>query len=361
MSRRPTVPPDRGTLVPPAGLHLLCHAIGEPVAVVAVPSGAVLERNAAFHRLFGDPERLADLSPRLRRAATEKPRRYPRMRLAGRRGIPVDGAVRIVPIPTVQPPQAFFHVAPRGAALPSPAEAQRLERLLEEGLARIQNFERLRSLGELAAILVHEIRTPLTTIRMLVDAVRRADLDALHRKRLDGAVEQVERIDRQLSRIRDYARPFRLEAAAVDAREIVASALSALQGVLGRPGLALELEPDSGPTTVWADRERMTEALTNVVLNAAEALEKGGRITVGVAPARRRGWTEIRVWDDGPGIPADALPRVFQPFFTTKRTGSGLGLALVKKILDLHGGFVHLRSAPGKGTLVTLELPPPKK
>ncbi len=345
-----------------AGLHMLCHAARDPVAVISIPRGAVLEVNRAYRRMFAVPDPLpldltvVDLAPRLARVLrdwdADRPRLVSRISLRG-----IDGAVRLLALPSTFPVQAFFHFMPRRR--PRGANPERLKELLDERLEQIRSFERLRSIGEIAAVIVHELRSPLTSIRVAVESARRsAALDPSLRGRLDAALEQVERLDRLLSGIRNFTRPYTLAPRRIDVRETIATALRAVEGQLQGPQTTVTVEVRPDPLSMVADPERLEEALQNVVVNAVEAMPEGGLISIAAAPSRRRrGWIEIRVTDRGPGLAPELMPKIFQPFVTTKPSGTGLGLSIVKKIVEQHGGFVSLKSGEGKGTLVVLELP----
>jgi signal transduction histidine kinase len=353
---------DAPLLASDPGLHALCHTLRDPVAVIALPSGAILEANAPFAQTFGlalgQPvdRSLADLSPRLARAIRgwngDGPRDFARIVVGG-----VSGRVRLIPIPGTS--HAFLHFLPKEGGV----DPARLQQLIEERLEQLKNFERLRSLGEVAAIIVHELRTPLTTVKMTVDSVRReASLDPHARRKLETAWEQIERLDRLLSGIREFTRPQPLQCRAIAARDLFAMLRRAVEPAVARPGLELVQEVADPSLAIFGDPERLVEALQNLIVNAAEAIPGSGTISVSAATSRRRrGWSEIRVADTGPGIPPEAMRRMFQPFFTTKRHGTGLGLSIVKKICDLHGGFVSVKSSGGRGTTVTLELPPAPK
>ncbi len=232
-------------------------------------------------------------------------------------------------------------------------------RNVEDRLQQIGNLERLRALGETAAVIVHQIRTPLSSVHLGVESVRSsAALDPALRPRLDVALEQLGRLDRLLSSIRDFSRPRRLEARPIDLRTIFSEALAAVESSLQAPRTSVTVEVRPDPLRIVADPECLAEAIQNLIVNAVEARPGGGVISLSAAPSRlRRGWVRIRVLDHGLGIPPFLLERVFQPFFTTKRTGTGLGLPIVKNIVELHGGFISLRSGEGRGTTVTIDLP----
>jgi two-component system sensor histidine kinase HydH len=119
--------------------------------------------------------------------------------------------------------------------------------------------------------------------------------------------------------------------------------------------LEIVLDVDELPERFWGDRSLLRQALTNLVANAEQATPGGGHITL--AAQRVDAEVEISVTDEGVGIPEELLPRVFDLYFTTKEDGSGIGLAVVQQVVQLHGGRIRLRSAPGEGTQITLELP----
>jgi signal transduction histidine kinase len=270
----------------------------------------------------------------------------------------VEGQGRLLPVPAAVPLQAFLQFTPQRD--PSRVAEGRLKGLLEDRLQQIGNFERLRALGETAAVIVHEIRVPLSSIHLAIESVRSSRvLDPSLSSRLDVALEQLGRVDRLLGSIRNFARPRRPTPRPMDVRKTFSDALAAVEASLQGPRttVAIEVRPD--PLSICADPEFITEVVQNLIVNAVEAQPGGGTISLSAGPSRlRRGWVEIRVVDRGSGIPPHLIERVFQPFFTTKRTGTGLGLAIVKNLVELHGGFISLKSVRGQGTTVTIELPP---
>jgi signal transduction histidine kinase len=142
----------------------------------------------------------------------------------------------------------------------------------------------------------------------------------------------------------------------MEVRKTLTDALAAVESALRGPRTTVTLRVRPDPLWIVADPEFVVEAVQNLVVNAVEARPEGGVIHLSAA-LTRPGRIEIRVADQGPGIPSFLIERVFQPFFTTKRTGTGLGLAIVKNLVELHGGAVSLESEPGRGTTVRIELP----
>jgi signal transduction histidine kinase len=342
---------------------MLCHGCRDPVAVISLPQGSLLEVNRAFRSLLALPETIpvdltilslggSALGRLLRSWDTVEPRLLRKVTLRG-----IEGRARLLPIPATFPVQAFFHFMPASSA--RTLEERTLEELLDERLRQIRNLEHLRSLGETAAIIVHEIKTPLTSIRLALDQMKKSPLlHAALLPKLDMAVEQVVRLDRLLGSIRTFARPGELSLRPVDIRRTLSLALSTVEASIRGPRTSVTIEVRPDPMSIHADPDRLAEAFQNLVTNAVEAMPEGGAISLSAVLSKKRyGWVEIRVGDQGPGIPLEHRHRLFQPFFTTKKTGTGLGLAIVKKIVDLHGGFISVESDSGKGTTVLMELP----
>ncbi|MGH7917053.1 MAG: ATP-binding protein, partial [Candidatus Binataceae bacterium] len=125
---------------------------------------------------------------------------------------------------------------------------------------------------------------------------------------------------------------------------------------VSRPGIHIEYHLDPEVPRVSADRALLSEALRNLAVNAVEAMPKGGTLTFG-SMRTHTGMVELSVQDEGPGIPSEHLDRIFHLYFTTKEGGSGLGLSLASRAIDLHGGTVEVKSAPGMGTTIKVRLP----
>lgn len=221
--------------------------------------------------------------------------------------------------------------------------------------------ERLSSLGRLSTVIAHEIRNPLMIIKTTTRSLRGGDVrgDALQ-----GAVrdidEEVDRLNRIVSEVLDFAKPIKFDLERVDLNALCTDAARAVSPDANGGSVRLRLAP-SLPTVV-SDPERLRLALVNVLTNARDAVASAGHdnlpdaVSVVTAPAGD-GQVKINVSDRGAGIDTDDLPRVFDPFFTTRRTGTGLGLAITRNIIEGLGGSITVASRVGTGTDVTITLP----
>jgi two-component system sensor histidine kinase AtoS len=235
--------------------------------------------------------------------------------------------------------------------------------------SQLRRSDRLAALGTLAAGLAHEIKTPLTSVRMFSrQLVRRFD-DEQFRGRFQSVVpHELERINRIVERLLELARPSPLTFSLVRLPLLLDRVVEMHVPELETRGITVVREYARDVPPIQADEEALYQAFVNVVSNAVEAMGPGGRLTL------RLGWPEgaefragrsrlfnrrvkIEVSDTGRGIaPADA-ERIFNPFFTTKASGTGLGLALTHRIVDDHGGTIDCRSLPGAGTTFGILLP----
>ena len=227
---------------------------------------------------------------------------------------------------------------------------------LQETLRRLAQRESLAAVGEFATSLAHEIRNPLTAIRVDLQAIsKRAKLEVTEREALDRSLRQVQRLDNAVTGALDIARGgnVRLERTALE--PILRDAIAAAEPEFEKLGARVERPlADGGAGHVQADAGALHQVLLNLLLNAAQAVDAGGTVWVRVEPLERE--TLVRVIDDGRGIAAHDLVRVFEPFYSTRPGGTGLGLAVARQIAIAHGGSIEMESSEGNGTTVTLTL-----
>ena len=226
-------------------------------------------------------------------------------------------------------------------------------RRLEEEVARSR---RLASLGSLAAGIAHEIRNPLSSIKGFATCFRERYRDNPEdREAAEVMIREVDRLNRVITQLLEFARPLAMERVPASLTAVVRHALRMVEGEAKKKGIAIETDlAEIGEIPLNADR--MTQVFLNLYLNAIAAMEAGGLLRVSLAQRDAR-TVRVIVADSGIGIPQEDLPRVFDPYFTTRASGTGLGLAIVQKIVEGHGGEVHLESEPGRGTTAVILLP----
>ncbi len=253
---------------------------------------------------------------------------------------------------------------------------------------RMKERDRLAALGEMSAGLAHEIRNPLGAIKGSVQVMARADLSEMQQEFLGIIIEEVDRLNGVVSQFLDYARPMQLQAWDVQPDTLMQSVM-ALVVAEGLPlGVHVDYEAGVDVPPVSMDIEKLKQVVLNILRNGIEAMaEAGGTLTVrttahrrdhervtslrtegpsrGVVRARRggiqsSGWVEISFQDQGGGITEEDARKLFIPFFTTKASGTGLGLPICERIMRAHGGEIAIESRPASGTRFTLRLPLPE-
>ena len=221
--------------------------------------------------------------------------------------------------------------------------------------------ERLSSLGRLSTVIAHEIRNPLMIIRTSLRSLRRDTVTPAElREAVADIDEETTRLNRIVTEVLDFARPIRFDFAEARLNAICSASAHAAAAGEPQPVIALDLDP-SDPRLV-TDAERLRTALVNVLTNARHAVQAAGVVDgdPGVRLETRQtgqGRVRITVADRGVGIAADALAHIFDPYFTTRRTGSGLGLPIARNIIEGLGGTIAVTSRLGQGTQIRIELP----
>jgi signal transduction histidine kinase len=242
--------------------------------------------------------------------------------------------------------------APREVHVLAGALQEMVERL-ERSRHELARQESLASVGAMAAVLAHEIRTPLAVLRGSADMLQKrlAD-DARGRELVALLQEETDRLSRLASDLLGFARPRPPERAPADLADVAARAASML---LDRyRGADVQLEVATTPAPVRADAEQLGQAALNLLGNALEVSRAGTHVRLETGAAAGKAW--LRVADEGPGIPPENLERIWLPFFTTRRGGTGLGLPIVRQIVEAHGGHAEVETSPA-GTRISLVLP----
>ncbi len=247
---------------------------------------------------------------------------------------------------------------------------------LTDSIARFQREaaqrERLSALGRLSTVIAHEIRNPLMIIKASLrtlgnEHVSRGEI----KQALTDVDEEVARLNRIVNDVLDFARPIRFDYAPADVNALCADVEQATRGVDQSMSVVMNTDPALGP--IVTDAERLRTALVNILSNARHAVaarrsDVSGADATSVAPAlsppdieiettAMRNAVRLAVRDRGIGVKAEDMPRVFDPYFTTKRTGSGLGLAIAKNIIEGMGGTIVLENRAGTGAEIRIELP----
>jgi two-component system sensor histidine kinase HydH len=224
--------------------------------------------------------------------------------------------------------------------------------------ARLREAERLATAGELAAGMAHEIRNPLAAI-LNATALLTDDTGLTPDERastLTALRTEARRLNRILSDFLQFARPQQARRAPGDIREVVQHVSSLIREDRSRaPRVDVRVAVDPAVPRFPFDRDQLTQVLWNVALNAVEAMNGRGRLSLEVN--RQHGDVALSVSDTGGGIATENLSRVFEPFYTGKPNGSGLGLTIAERIMGAHGGRIEIDSELGRGTRVTLLFP----
>lgn len=221
---------------------------------------------------------------------------------------------------------------------------------------KVQQSEKMAAIGELSTYIAHEIRNPLFAIAGFANSLLRSPaLDASSREKAEIIGRESRRLEGILKSILNFARPTHAAPGEADLNAAARETVDFLRlGCADNLGIELDLAADLPLVRIAADL--LKQCLVNLVKNGLEAMPDGGRLTV--STRLERDMAALAVADTGRGVPPENLDKVFNPFFSTKDQGAGLGLAMTRKIVEEAGGRVLLESAPGKGTTVTLLLAP---
>jgi len=222
--------------------------------------------------------------------------------------------------------------------------------------AERRRLDRLAALGEMSAVVAHEIRNPIAGIAAGVEYLNKNTPEGSpYREDMAMILGEIERVNRILEDILSVARPFQLKITNQAMPDILEHVLHRYQTSIDKKAIRINRRYAPSLPRALVDRERMEQALTNLVLNAVEAMPTGG--TLGVGLDANDSWMTVKISDTGPGISLDVQRRIFEPFFTTKVRGTGLGLAVARRVIEEHGGTIDVSSDIGKGTKFTVRLP----
>jgi signal transduction histidine kinase len=241
--------------------------------------------------------------------------------------------------------------------------AKALERMtvqLRESRAQLVQAEKLASIGEMSAAVAHGLRNPLASLRAAAQLVRRHPGSPSATEHLDAIIEEVDRLDRRISHLLSFSRPAPFHPVSESIPRLLEELLPAVAEPIRQQRVELELRVPPTLPPVRVDPMQVEQAILEIVSNALDAMPSGGRLRIGASVADGGGPAQqvvVEVTDTGGGIPAQVLPSVCEPFFTTRQEGTGLGLAIAKRYIEQNGGRLEIASRPGDGTTVRVRLP----
>ncbi|HEY3383246.1 MAG TPA: ATP-binding protein [Vicinamibacterales bacterium] len=243
--------------------------------------------------------------------------------------------------------------------------------LVEQMEERERLRDRLAALGEMAATIAHEVKNPLAGIEVMAGLLRRRIPDSPDAQSLlNDIISEAKIANAIVLEVLDFVRPIRLQVERTSIAQVLHDAVTTAERKVARGGVNVTMNIQEQLPLIQADHHQLCQLFSNLIINALEAL--GGNGTIAITAAQGEEYQEpvampggqdpsatlvVEVADDGPGVQAELLERVFNPFFTTKPQGSGLGLAIVRKIVDAHNGHIDLATAPGQGTRFRVTLP----
>ncbi|MDA8426911.1 MAG: ATP-binding protein [Treponema sp.] len=231
--------------------------------------------------------------------------------------------------------------------------------------AQLRRAESLASLTTLAAGVAHEIKNPLGAISIHMQLIKKAfqgkcEMESSVIERHLGVVdEEIDRLNKIVVDFLFAVRPMDLEPIESEPGEIVREIAEFMRPEAESAGVMVEVSIEEGLPLVFIDKRYMKQAILNLVKNALAAMPGGGKLALSVSRVEEE--IRISVEDSGTGIPEEQLPKIFEPYFTTKENGTGLGLTIVFKIIKEHRGEISVQSRPGQGSTFTISLPVPQK
>ena len=213
----------------------------------------------------------------------------------------------------------------------------------------------LAEVGELSAMIVHEVRNPLTTVLLGLQSFQKMDLPAAPQLRLNLALEEADRLQRLLNEILNYTKGQTLNVIELDLNTLISEMLPTVRELPAAQGNLIEFTPANNPAVILGDKDKLKQVFINLICNAFEAVSENEVITWSVQQILQE--ISIKIHNGGEPIPADKIEQITKPFFTTKSTGNGLGLAIVKRIVEAHSGTLEIKSNLEYGTIVEIKIP----
>ena len=222
---------------------------------------------------------------------------------------------------------------------------------------KVRRQEKLAAMGGLAAGVAHEVRNPLSSIKALATFFAGQFEDGSEANEAAKVmVQEVDRLNRVITELLEFSRPTDLKRQSSDIGSLISRSIHLVQQDVTNKNIKLKVHTENGASYVLVDPDRLTQCLLNLYLNAIQAMESGGTLTVKCTADETEN-VNISVSDTGKGIPSEQLKKIFDPYFTTRNKGTGLGLAIVHKIIEAHGGHIEVNSTIDKGTSVLISIP----
>jgi len=221
----------------------------------------------------------------------------------------------------------------------------------------IELSRRLAAIGRLTSGVAHEVKNPINAIVLHLENLRHKlpELQPDAKRHIDVIGSEIHRLDRVVQVLVDFTRPVELRLREIDLRRVLEDVVAVAQPEAETLGVRIERDLPAEPVLVSIDSDLLKQAVLNVVLNGIQAMPNGGKLRVSLS--RKNGFATAEIKDQGPGIPDEMREKIFTLYFTTKKSGTGIGLAMAYRVMQLHHGTVDFRSAPGEGTTFDLSLP----
>jgi signal transduction histidine kinase len=233
--------------------------------------------------------------------------------------------------------------------------------------ARLQHAEKSAVIGRLGSAIAHEIRNPLNYINLTLDHLRaKFSPEDVAKKQEFGKLTlqlkaEVARINQQISDFLNYSRPAKADLHPTDPRKVIEASLRLIEPEAAEKQVIIGVVEHENVPKIMADPEFLRSVFNNLFINAVQSMEKsGGHLNIKISPSDDGKCVEFEITDTGIGIAEENLPKIFEPYFSTKETGTGLGLAIVQKIVDIHNGTIDVESNEGEGTKFVVRLPSAK-
>lgn len=223
---------------------------------------------------------------------------------------------------------------------------------------KVREAERMAYIGQITTSLSHELRNPLSSVKMNLQILKKSEIiNANDQRRVDISIREVGHLENILSQLLDFAKPVRVKLERLDIQSVITSSLELLEHKFQEKQIAVSSQVDN--VQIIADREKLEQVFINLFLNAIDASPAGDciRIQSAIDGHADQSTIELHIMDNGAGLPNDFLGEVFKPFFTTKSKGTGLGLSIVQRILEAHGGSIQALNLNPHGTAFIVSLP----